>query len=358
MKGTSKNQFVLNSGLISLLILSSFCLEAQHPLFESFEDSPRDSGVIRIAFYNVENLFDPWDDSLHNDEAFLPGNIRGWNYNRYTDKLHKIYQVLAGLGGWSPPEIVGLAEVENKQCVRHLIEMTPLNKFGYRIIQEASPDFRGIELSMIYRPTCFRPIEYQAIEVNFPFSNSTTRDILYIYGRTADSAFLHLFFAHWPSKYGGEVATIEKRNFVAELTRQKVQEILAQDSFANVIIMGDLNDEPESESVYKFLSAGKPTDSTLLINLMAGRLPWEGTHKHQGHWGFLDQIILSRASWDGKNKVQISSTEPKIYGPDWLMEKDELHLGEKPYRTFLGMRYIGGFSDHLAVYLDLIPLRD
>lgn len=346
-----------------LLLTIGLCIyctlaEGQHPLFNNFTDAPRDSGDIRLVFYNVENLFDPWDDSLHNDEAFLPGNIRGWNYGRYRDKLDRVYQVLAGLGGWSPPEIVGLAEVENKQCVRHLIEWTPLDKFGYRIIQEASPDFRGIEVGMIYQPDRFRPIRYEAIPVDFPFSNSTTRDILYVYGKTQDSAFLHLFFAHWPSKYGGEVATIEKRNFVADLTRKKVDSILKLDSLANIIIMGDLNDEPESESVRKHLSAGEAKDSALLVNLMAGRLPWEGTHKHQGHWGFLDQIIISRALWNGRGGIQISQNEPAVYGPSWLLEKDELHLGEKPFRTFLGMRYIGGYSDHLPIYLDLTPCKD
>ncbi|MGM0498283.1 MAG: endonuclease, partial [Bacteroidota bacterium] len=37
----------------------------------------------------------------------------------------------------------------------------------------------------------------------------------------------------------------------------------------------------------------------------------------------------------------------------FLLEKDEKYIGKKPYRTYVGFKYNGGFSDHLPIILDL-----
>ena len=71
---------------------------------------------LRFVFYNVENLFDPFDDSLTADEEFLPGGTRGWTWNRFEDKLNRIHKVLIAMGGWMPPDIIGLCEVSAQRA--------------------------------------------------------------------------------------------------------------------------------------------------------------------------------------------------------------------------------------------------
>lgn len=356
------NQTVLirSNLLLLLFVLSSFANLSAMPEdeldhFARNDIGVRDSNTVRIVFYNVENLFDIYDDSLHNDEAFLPGNIRGWTYGRFLTKLNHIYQVVAAIGGWRPPEIIGLAEIENKGCTAQLLSKTPLGNAGYRIIQDASPDFRGIEVSLLYDPKRFIPTTYRCLKVAFPFSGSTTRDVLYVSGVIGGEHRIHLYICHWPSKYGGEVATMEKRNYVAALIRDHIDSIAKTDSLAHFIVMGDLNDEPDSEAVMDFLGAKAPSDSSsFLINLMGGKKPWEGSHKHQGHWGYLDQIIVSSNFLGGRNGLQVRNETAEVFDPEWLLEKDELHLGVKPYRTYIGMTYHGGYSDHLPVFIDVL----
>ena len=46
-----------------------------------------------VASYNVENLFDTYDDSLTSDEEFLPEGDRYWNTYKYYQKINNIYKV-------------------------------------------------------------------------------------------------------------------------------------------------------------------------------------------------------------------------------------------------------------------------
>jgi hypothetical protein len=45
-------------------------------------------------FYNCENLFDTINDPEKDDEEFLYGGTRGWNYNKYLRKLNAVAKVI------------------------------------------------------------------------------------------------------------------------------------------------------------------------------------------------------------------------------------------------------------------------
>ena len=75
---------------------------------------------IRIVAYNVENLFDTKNDSLRNDDEFLPDGTNHWTYSRYLTKLGHIAQVIAAIGEWTPPAIIGMVEVETDSCLIQL----------------------------------------------------------------------------------------------------------------------------------------------------------------------------------------------------------------------------------------------
>lgn len=335
--------------LISLLFLS-------HPIYVFSQDSES----ARIMFYNVENLFDIKDDSLKNDNEFLPDSDRHWDNNKFYTKLNNIYKIIIGVGEWEPPAIVGLCEIENRYVLNKLVYDTPLNKFNYKIVHYESPDRRGIDVAMIYRPDFFTVDTSLAISINFPFdADSRTRDILYVRGRLNSLDTIHVFVNHWPSRYGGYLETQPKRNFVAGTLKLFTDSLLILNPKSSIIIMGDLNDDPTDESLVKYLGAKSDTlqkDVRKLYNLMTIR-DWtdpQGTLKYQGNWNIFDQIIVSGNLIWNDSKIIIGQEGAQVFVPDFLFEDDTKYLGKKPFRTYIGFRYNDGYSDHLPVFVDLI----
>ncbi len=314
----------------------------------------------RVAFYNVENLFDVYDDPLTRDEEFTPAGDRYWNNRKFYDKLNKIYKVMMAMSSTSgPPAVVGLSEIENRFVLEKLVNETPLANFGYKIIHYESPDWRGIDVALLYRETQFKPIYSKAIPVHFPFDTaSRTRDILYVKGLLLGADTLHIFINHWPSRYGGYLPTVPKRNHAALTLMHVTDSILLSNKNASVLITGDFNDGPEDESISKILNATNPTEtksSDDLYNLMLVKQEdWpKGTLKYQQGWNKFDMFIVSGGMLNKESGLYISENKATIFHAPYLLEEDKTHLGQKPNRTYIGFKYHGGFSDHLPVFVDV-----
>ncbi|NCA80319.1 MAG: hypothetical protein EOM76_09095 [Sphingobacteriia bacterium] len=203
--------------LFSLFFLFSFIVWSQSDstkieqnrelddFWKSFDDSPRNNRA-RVAFYNVENLFDTEKDSVAADEAFTPDGSYRWTKYRYWKKIGSLSKVIVALGGWDLPEIVGMCEIENRRVLVDLTRSQALSDGKYGIVHYDSPDRRGIDVAMIYRKDRFHVIHSEPIVVNFPDEpNSKTRDILYVKGLfTFSEDTMHIFFNHWPSRYGAK----------------------------------------------------------------------------------------------------------------------------------------------------------
>jgi hypothetical protein len=316
--------------------------------------------ITRIAFYNVENLFDVYDDSLTNDEEFTPEGDRHWNNRKFYDKINKIYKVIMAMSSTTgPPALLGLSEIENRFVLERLVNETPLKNFGYQIIQYESPDRRGIEVALLYREVLFEPMFSKAIPIRFPFDTaSRTRDILYVKGLLFETDTMHLFINHWPSRYGGYMPTVPKRNHAAKTLRTATDSIFRVNQNAHILITGDFNDGPEDESVSKILNALAPSEiksPTDLYNLMLTKQEdWPfGSLKYQQGWDKFDMMIVSGSLLNENSKLYISEQKATIFHPEFLLENDKTYLGQKPNRTYIGFKYHGGFSDHLPVYVDV-----
>jgi len=308
-----------------------------------------------LMFYNVENLFDFKNDSTTADDDFTPAGSMHWTTGKYYEKLNKICKVIIAAGGWSPPVIIGLCEIENRDVLNDLIFKTPLSKFSYKIVHKDSPDERGIDVALLYEPKAVRILSSSFIEVSR--KDLRTRDILYVKSVISKDT-CHVFVNHWPSRSSGQVETEGNRILAAIVLRNKVDSILNMDPLAKIILMGDFNDDPEDVSIIQGLMTLAPSDSYLpdkLYNLSVEPTsgPVKGTLKYRGSWNMFDQIIVSGSLLSDTQELRTGKNYYRILQNGFLVETDETYSGVKPFRTYLGFRYHGGFSDHLPVVLEM-----
>ena len=317
---------------------------------------------IRVAFWNMENFFDPFVDSTKSYNAFTEEGMQHWTKTRFYKKRNNMYKAILAMSENRPLGILGMCEVENEYVLRSLVEQTPLKKHNYRIVHYEGPDKRGIDPAIVYSLDYFTLVESAV----FPYYNPEdtayhSRDILYAKFIDKESDTIHVFVNHWPSRYSGELETVGSRSCSASILRAKVDSICAampEGYQPKIIMMGDLNDSPTDPSVYDVLRARHPSEmeEDCLINLFgkAEGLDFEGTLKHQADWQIFDQIIVTPAVMNDLEGLHYQEGSARIFNADFMLEDDETYHGKKLFRTYIGPRYFGGFSDHLPVYIDLV----
>lgn len=346
--------FSLMNLLNRIILVTFFFL-----LFVCFSIYAQSKNKIRLGFYNVENFYDVFTDSTREYNAFTQEGDQHWDYNRFQSKRNNIYKVIVALGEGIPPAIMGFCEVENDIVLRELIYKTPLKKFNYQYVNYPSPDRRGIDVAIIYRTDLMRLLSSKPIPVVDPVDSSfKTRDILYASFIISDIDTLHFFVNHWPSRYGGVLSSMNKRMLVARILKHQTDSIFNSFPRAKIVIMGDFNDCPNDESLLKGLQIGDNDVSGLhhnLINLFGEgtTLGFDGTLKHEHQWQIFDQIIVSDFIFNASDNLKYDAGSARIFTAPYLLTEDERYLGKKTFRTYSGPSYIGGFSDHLPIYIDL-----
>jgi len=308
---------------------------------------------VRLMFYNVENLFDIKDDSVKEDNDFLPGGVMKWNYSRYIRKINSLYKTIIAAGTWSPPEIVAFCEVENRKVLEDLVYGTYLAKYDYSIIHEDSPDQRGIDVCLIYRADSLSLIDFRYwIPSDMTRENFITRSVLFVRFAVRDDT-LNLIINHWPSRRGGVLAGEELRSRISAMVREKTDSINRK-SFpgAKIIIAGDFNCTPGDHEIRRLVDQ---SDSDVSLTDLS-EYPAEkggGTYRYMGNWEMIDQVIVSGSLLSGEKGLYTTRNMLRIFKPDFLLKKDPKYPGQSPFSTYRGYRYQGGFSDHLPVLLDL-----
>jgi predicted extracellular nuclease len=312
------------------------------------------SQEFKVMFYNVENFFDTRDDPDTDDDAFTPSGDNHWNMQRFVLKRNNIYKTIVAAGKGEPPHIVGLCEVENRYVLQQLTAQTPLSKYDYGIVHYDSPDRRGIDVALIYRKNSFDIITSQAYKAPL-----NTRDILYVKGKTGNSDTLHLFVNHWPSKWGG-ASSENGRILVAKVLKHLVDSIFSENSNANICVMGDFNDYPDSRPVkvmdVKSVHANEGNGHLYNISLHL-QDDGQGSIKYQNKWELIDLFFVSGTLLFNETGLGCSEKSVEIFKPKFLLE-EQTGEGETPKRTYRGPVYIGGFSDHFPVILTLKNSRE
>ncbi len=310
-----------------------------------------------VLFYNVENLFDVQNDSLTNDDEFTPDGERHWTYKRLNKKLLNTSKAILNASGWEAPTLIALCEIENRYVLERLRSETPLKTLPYKIIHKESPDFRGIDVALLYNSEKFYPLQYEYYPLTGKDGEQLkSREILYVTGVLGGIDTLHVFINHWPSRYSGVMETQELRANAARLLRTKIDRVFDKNNQAKVLIMGDFNDQPSNESLITYLDT-----QPLRTNFLGGQLynlseSWKqntGTIKYQGQWFIFDQVIVSGGLLANEAGIYTKPGWACVCNLPFLLEDDKTYGGLKPFRTYSGFVYNGGFSDHLPILIKL-----
>jgi hypothetical protein len=314
--------------------------------------------VAVISFYNLENLFDTIDDPKIDDSEFLIGGKKNYTGAIYQDKLNHLSEVISLIGTDRSPDgaaILGVAEVENEGVLLDLGKTVKLKDRNYKVVHYDSPDFRGIDVGLLYNPKYFNPTYSEPLFVALPSNDTTpkyTRDVLYVAGKL-DGEMVHIFVNHWPSRRGGEEASAPNRAIAAGVCKHKIDSLMAIDPQSKVIVMGDLNDDPVSPSVAKVLGAKGVKEDVKEGGLYN---PWMDTYKqgigtlaYQDSWNLFDQIIISSGFLDKKQDGYFFA-ESHIFSKPWMTQTSGRYKGY-PKRTFDFDNYMAGYSDHFPTFL-------
>jgi predicted extracellular nuclease len=300
-----------------------------------------------IGFYNLENLFDTVDDPNTLDDDFTEFSEKNWNEKRFRKKIKKLGRVISNIGYQDikhPPVLLGVAEVENAAVLDALVTSKFLKKKSYDFVHFDSLDERGIDTALLYRKDYFSVIRKETFTVYLTQESGErdyTRDILYVHGLLEDQP-LHILVNHWPSRGKGTKETEHKRITAAERILQIIEGIYKEEKDPRVVIMGDFNDDPHSESIIRLTTRRFYNPMEVLLT------KYEGTLSHRDNWYLFDQIIISHNFLRGHdNPFRYKSAS--IFSPDDIKEYRGKYKG-LPFRTYGGKKYLGGFSDHFPVY--------
>ncbi len=331
------------------LVLTANFLIAQ----DDFNDQFRGDKGIRIGFYNVENLFDTENDPVKRDDEFTEKGDKHWNDRKYRTKLQQVAKVTTSVGGWESVEVMAFCELENQTVLNDLLTSTPLKETDYRIVHFESPDRRGIDVGFIYRPEKVQVIRSEAIPVVFPWDTAyKTRDILFARLVVLNQDTIDFYVNHWPSRWRGQLESEPSRVHVANTLLEHRGSVKSPQK---MIAVGDFNDSPIDKSIKDVFKAELDTNKKAdYYNLMFPHLDKNGTNKYQGDWSIIDQIIVSESLFRTQTNFRIRNNQAYIFNADFLLEPDPKYEGMQLNRTYLGMRYKGGYSDHLPVYMDLV----
>ncbi len=300
------------------------------------------SSFLTFVELNCENLFDCQHDSLKQDTEYLPEATRHWTKKRYWCKLNNIGQELLSTCDDGVPDLIALCEIENDSVMRDLTKRSLLRHAGYEYVMTSSPDLRGIDVALLYQPYSFALDTAYALRVTPVEDMRPTRDILYASGRVISGDTFHIFVVHAPSRYGGEHYSRPFRQAVIGRLCQAIDSLKNHFSDPHIIIAGDFNDSADSPVLQQL----ETHDVKNMTREARGENGVDGTYRYQGEWGSIDHVF-------GSPTVVSLVDSVFIHAPRFLLEKEPQYGGFRPRRTYNGMRYQPGYSDHLPLVVRL-----
>lgn len=304
-----------------------------------------------VGFYNLENLFHPTENHPTTERNFLSSSSKKWTSKRYQNKISKLAYALSRIGEKETgkhPAIVGLAEVESVKALTDLITSEHLKDHNYQYIHYKSPDKRGINVAFLYDARVFEVIHSEIFPVTLVDKNGAsdyTRDILWVSG-LLDGETIHVIVNHWSSRYTGEQETEYKRFISSQKVVDIITKINKSKADAKIIVMGDFNDNPINRSLEQLV------ETTHLHNPMKSLWTYNrGSYFHNRQWHLFDQILMTSNFLKPSGRL-LKFHKASILDAPFLRSFSGRHKGV-PFRTYVGKKHTGGYSDHFPVYIIL-----
>lgn len=314
--------------------------------------------VFGVAFYNLENLFDTINNNGKYDLEFSPAGKNRWDSNKYWSKIKNLGYAISKMKTKTTPlgpAVIGCSEIENITVLQDLVKAEDIKDLNLQIIHHDSPDLRGVDVSLLYNPKLFKPINVTNHTLVIPGEEYfKTRDQMCVTGLLGGSR-IGIIVNHWPSRRGGEQQSSYRREAAAELTKHIADSLLKIDPNMGIVVMGDLNDDPNNRSCAVTLGAVKDKKDVKpggfynpFWKLLDKGI---GSYIYRGGWDLFDQIIVNYNLVEGKNGLKFDKAE--VFNRDFLKQQSGQYKGY-PLRTFSGGAWINGYSDHFPTEIFLI----
>jgi predicted extracellular nuclease len=307
-------------------------------------------------FYNVENYFDTINNPLTQDE-FTPNDVYEWTHERFIKKRNAIARVITDINVENLPDIIGLCEIENYYVLQQLINSTTLRRYDYSILHHDSPDTRGIDVALLYNNKRLYLLDSLFFLMGNEELNKQKREILYAKALIDERDTVHIFVSHFPSKRDGARKTAPLRMSAAQALRKAADSILMYQSQANILMMGDFNDTYKSETLTQGLQVNfsyTNISNTKLYNVSALLAEaGDGSIKYRNRWQLVDMFLVSGNLLNPNSDLYCKPSDTGIFMADHLLEYVPAANSYRPKATYRWINYIGGYSDHLPIYMKI-----
>lgn len=328
----------------------------------SAQSDPKQPLVYGVAFYNLENLFDTINNNGQYDLEFSPDGARQWNGAKYWSKINNLAYCISRMVTKNTPMgpvIIGVSEIENKSCLDDLVRAKDIRQWRLQVVHHDSPDRRGVDVGLLYNPRLFKVLDVTNHRLVIPgYAEFRTRDQMCVTGILGGDT-VSVIVNHWPSRLGGQERSSYLREAAAELSKQIADSLWAIRPNQGVIIMGDLNDDPQDKSCAVSLGAKRDMKDVGPHQFFN---PWWklldrgiGTLAYKGQWNLFDQIIVSGTLLK-QNDARLTYSSCKVNNFDFLFDTEGQRQGY-PKRTFASGAWLNGYSDHFPTEIFLYVSR-
>ncbi len=283
----------------------------------------RQAGTLRLATYNIRNLFDGIQDPGKEPEQAKPEKEKV----ALSQAMHDINA-----------DIIGMQEVESKATLTQFRDKY-LADMGYReVILLEGNDTRGIDVALFSRYPVTAVKSHK--EVRFPVPGEAqpvgfSRDLLQVRIQGPNNYALTVFVLHLKSQHGGDEADV-RREAEARAAQQLIGAFQKANPRENVVVMGDFNDKPLEKPVQPLVN---PQVSGLgltdIIMKEMGNGPEVFTYHPQQYRSRIDYLLLSPSMLNEYVPKSAKLYKPFKQGEQW----QNLHF----YNA----------SDHIPVTIDL-----
>ena len=321
--------------LTFLLILSSFAQD------------------VKVASYNVENLFDLKYDGTEYKE-YIPNTKSNWNKTIYNKKLFNISKVIKDMDA----NIVALQEIESKKALKDLLKHLPTYKYSSFIKNKQSAI--GIAIISQY------PIS-QTKKLQIDSNRKFIRPIQEVTITIKNKSIL-IFNNHWRSKRAAESHRIEYA-----LSLQNYLKSLKKSS--NYILIGDFNsnynefetfkNDKKLNDTYGITGINQVLNTTInkkfvtKNNILTFK---KGVHynlwlekpyhkrfssKFRQEKNTPDNILLSPSLFSNNN-ISYQNKSFKVFKPHYLYKNNKIQRWKTKGKNRVHQGV--GYSDHLPIY--------